>query len=307
MSTFTVFQQMLIMIIMIIIGYCVYKKGFIGEEGAKNMSFLVLNITNPAFVISSAFSEDVTVTHDEIIFALVLTVVFYIVLTAFGHVLPYILGAKKGDRVSYTMLCVYSNVGFIGIPVVSAVLGGNALMYVTVFNIIYTLLFYSHGYMCMLKGVKRAHYKLSVKSFINVGTVAAIIAIIIFWFDIKLPMFVEDTVTYIGRATTFMAMIVLGISFAKLPIKKLICNARIYIMEAVRFVVFPIVITLITKTLIDNEVAVYTVALMAAMPAGNSPLMLATRYDINTDTMSSGILVSTVLSVITVTLTMLVI
>lgn len=298
---------MLIMIIIIAIGYGVYKKGFIGEDGARNISFLVLNITNPAFVISSAFSEDVSITHSEIIFALVLTVVFYVVLTIFGHLLPYIIGAEKKDRVSYTMLCIYSNVGFIGLPVASAVLGGNALMYVTMFNIIYTLLFYSHGYMCMLKDVKEVHYRLSGRSFINIGTIAAVLAILIFWFDIKLPTFVEDTITYTGRATTFLAMIVLGISFAKLPIKKLLCNVRIYIMEVIRFVVFPIVVTLIMKSVLDNTVAISTVALMAAMPAGNSPLMLATRYELNTDTMSSGILVSTLLSVLTVTVTMMVV
>lgn len=298
---------MLIMIIIIAIGYGVYKKGFIGEDGARNISFLVLNITNPAFVISSAFSEDVSITHEEIVFALIITVVFYVVLLAFGHLLPYIIGAKKSDRVSYTMLCIYSNVGFIGLPVTAAVLGGNAMMYATMFNIIYTLLFYSHGYMCMLKDVKDVHYRLSGRSFINIGTIAAVLAILIFWFDIKLPVFVEDTVSYIGRATTFLAMIVLGISFAKLPIKKLLCNFRIYIMEIVRFVAFPIAVTLIVRSFIDNAVAVQVVALMAAMPSGNSPLMLATRYDLNTDTMSSGILVSTLLSVITVTLTMMVI
>ena len=306
MSTWTVFQQMLIIIILILVGYGVYKKGFIGKEGAQDLSFLVLNITNPAFVISTAFSDEITITHRDILLALLLTFVIYIVLIIFGNALPYLLRTKKSERKFYSTLSVYSNVGFIGIPVASAVLGPNSLIYVALFNVVYTLFFYTHGYISMLKGVEGADKKISVKSFINIGTVAAVIAILIFWFDIKLPMVLEDTAVYIGRATTFIAMIVLGITFAELPLKKLLGNVRIYIMVALRYLACPVVVTLIFKSIFGSNIMVQTIALMLAMPAGNSPLMLATRYDMETDTMSSGILVSTLFSVITVTLTSMV-
>ena len=306
MSTLTVFQQMLIVIILIVIGYTVYKKGFIGKEGAQNLSFLVLNVTNPAFVISTAFSEEVTISHEDIIFALVLTFVLYIILIIFGRILPFILRSKKKERRFYEVLCVYGNVGFIGIPVASAVLGPNSLIYVMLFNVVYTLFFYTHGYIIMLDGVEGTGKKISVKRIINIGTIAAVITILLFWFEIRLPMVIEDTISYTGRATTFLAMIVLGISFAELPLKKLLGNVRIYVMEVLRYLVFPIVVALILKSIFGSNVMVQTIALMMAMPAGNSPLMLAASHEMNTDTMSSGILVSTLFSVVTVTLTTMV-
>lgn len=307
MSTLTVFEQMVIILIMISIGYYVSKKGYMCDKGAKDISFLILNVTSPAYVISCAFSdEEIQISHHDILMAAVLAVVLYIILIIFGHTLPYILRAKKEDRVMYALLSIYSNVGFIGIPVSAAVLGQESLVYVTIFNIIYTILFYTHGNIVLLRDVEGADTKLKVTSFINIGTIAATITIFLFWFNIKPPMIIEDTISYTGRATTFLAMIVLGHSFAKLPIRKLIGNVRIYLMIAIRYLVFPIVVVLILKSMFGNNIMVQTMALMFAVPAGNSPIMLATEYGINTDILSSGILVSTVLSVITVTLTTMV-
>lgn len=307
MSTLTVFEQMVIIIIMISIGYYVSKKGYIGDKGARDISFLILNVTNPAFVISCAFSDEgVQISHHDILVAMLLTVILYAVIVIFGHVLPFILGAKKQDRVMYTLLSIYSNVGFIGIPVASAVLGQEALIYVTLFNIMYTILFYTHGNIILLKDVEGADTRIKVSSFINIGTVAAIITILLFWFNIKLPMILEDTISYTGRATTFLAMMVLGHSFSKLPIRKLIGNVRVYLMVAIRYLAFPIVVVLILKSMFGSNIMVEAIALMFAVPAGNSPIMLATEHGINTDILSSGILVSTVLSVITVTITTMV-
>lgn len=306
MSTSVVFQQMLIIIILIIIGYGIYKKGFVGDEGAKNISFLVLNVTNPAYVISSAFSDDISITHEDILFAIVLTFIIYGVLIAFGHILPYIIGVEKAKRKFHAMLSVYSNVGFIGIPVASAVLGQESLIYVTLFNVVYTIFFYTHGYIYLLKDVEGADNRISIKSFINIGTISSVITIIVFWFNIRFPMVIEDTLTYTGRATTFLAMMVLGFSFAKIPFRKILGDPKVYLMVAIRYIAFPVAGTVLLKTLLGDTLLVHTCALMLAMPAGNSPLMLAASYDMETDTMSSGILISTVVSLLSVTLTSMV-
>ena len=298
---------MVIILIMIFIGYYVSKKGFLGDNAARDISFLVLNVTNPAYVISCAFSdEDLGITHDDIIMGLLLTAVIYVVLLAFGHILPYILGAPKSDRVMYAMLSIYSNVGFIGIPVSLAVLGQKSLVYVTFFNIVYTILFYTHGNIIMLRDIEGADKKLKLSNFVNIGTIAAVITILLFWFDVKPPIIIEDMISYTGRATTFLAMMVLGFSFSKLPMKKIFGNVRIYLMIAIRYLAFPIVVVLILKSMFGNNIMVQAIALMVAVPPGNSPIILATKYGINTDIMSSGVLVSTVLSVITVTLTTMV-
>lgn len=304
MSTTIVFQQMLIMLILISVGYILYKKGFITDEGSRILSFLVVNITNPCFVISSGFSDDgFDITHEQLFLGLIITALIYVIMAVFGLLMPRILRAEKEDYRFYEVMCVYSNVGFIGIPVAKAVLGSESIIYVTLFNIMYSLFFYTHGYRCILRDVDGPDTKSSLKKVINFGSVAAVITIILVWFNIQLPMIVEDIIEYTGRSTTFIAMVVLGVSFARLPIKKLIGDIRIYLMVVIRYLAFPIALAFILRHFLGDSLIVEVAALMTAMPAGNTPLMLAEENGLKTEKLSSGILVSTVLSVITVSLT----
>ncbi len=305
MSGTIVFQQMLVILILVAIGYGVYKKGWITDAGSRSMSFLVVNITNPALNISSAFRDDLQVTHKDILSALLLYLILYLILTAFGHLLANVLADKKENRRYYIMQVMYTNVGFIGIPLASAVLGSEAVVYVAIYNIIYNIFFYTHGYTVMFSGIENINYKVSWKTFINVGTISSILCVFIFWYRLRFPAVIEDVITAGGKATTFMAMIVLGVSLAKIPLKKLVGNYRIFILWGARFLIFPIVAGIVLTRCMDMSLMTSTLILLLAMPVGNMPLMIATQYELDTDILSSGIFISTVLSIVTVTLTSL--
>ncbi len=306
MSTSVVLQQMLVIIILIAVGYAMFKKGLITDEGSKTMSFLVLTITNPAVCISSAFSDEVNITHADILMGLVLGVIMYVFLIVFGHLFSAILTKDNEKRRIYTMLQIYANVGFIGIPVTSAVLGEQSLVFVTISLIIYNILFYTHGYSTMLSGRKDIQYKFTWKSLINVGTVSGVIAIAVFWFNLRFPAFIETTISTAGNATTFMAMIVLGISIAKIPLKNLISDKKIYLIWAVRYLLVPIAFALVLKKILGPSVMVSAFGILMAMPVGNMPLMLANQYGLETETFSAATFLTTILSVLTVTLTTMV-
>jgi predicted permease len=306
MSTSVVLQQMLVIIILIAIGYALFKKGFVTDEGSKTMSFLVLTITNPAVCISSAFSEEVEITHWDIIMGLIIGAAMYAFLIVFGHLFSALLTKDNEKRRTYAMLQIYANVGFIGIPVTSAVLGEHSLVFVTVSLIIYNILFYTHGYSTMLSGRKDVEYKFTWKSLINVGTVSGVIAILVFWFRLRFPEFIEATISSAGKATTFMAMIVLGISIAKIPLKSLIGDKKLYLIWAVRYLLVPIAFALVLKNILGSSVMVDAFAILMAMPVGNMPLMLANQYGLETETFSAATFLTTILSVFTVTLTTMV-
>ncbi len=296
---------MLIILILIIIGYMTYKKGYVNDEGAKTLSFLVVNITSPLYVISTAFSNDISISHDEFIFALLLVFAIYAILIIFSYLLPILLRVQKQERKIYTMLSIYTNTSFIGIPVATAILGTASLVYVAMFNIAFSLLFYTHGHICLLKGVEGAG-GISLKRFINIGTICTVITLLIVWFNLDLPEIVEDTLTYAGRATTFMAMIVLGVSFAKMPLKKLFGNKKIYMLIIARFLLLSLVYALVLKQLFGDSLMARTMSLLLSLPSGNSPLLLGTRHNMDMETMTTGILLTTFFSVITVPITALV-
>ena len=302
MSTFIVFQQMLVIFILIAVGYALCKKGALTDTGSKLLSFLVVNVTNPALILSSVLEENREVTRQDVLVMILVTAAIYAVLIVLGWVLPRLFHAPADKRKFYTVMVVYANTGFIGIPVISAVLGTQALIYVTVFNIAFTLIFYTHGARVLQSGESGERQKISWKTFINIGTVSGLLALLIFWFGLRLPAVLEDSISYIGRSTTFLSMVVLGVSLAQMPLRKIFSSVRLLLFLVVRMLALPILICLVLKQLIGGGLMIQAIALMLAMPSANLPLMFSKQNGIKTDTLSQGIVLSTLLSIVTITL-----
>lgn len=307
MSTMIVFRQMLVILILIALGYVLYRMGKISDDGSRTMSFLVVNITNPAVVLTSAFQEDNSLSHQDLLLGLLVCAVIYVILIILGKLLPVLMGTRKDQRRFYTMLCVYSNVGFMGIPLVSAILGSEAVLYVTLMVILFNIFFYTHGYATILSGVENASYKVSWKSFINVGTVSGVIAIVACWFRLRPPEVIVETVGYAGKATTFLAMVVLGAALAKTAGSSILNNKRVIIFWGLRYMGFPLLAGLLLKAVLGSTLLSTTLCFLMAMPAASMPLMLADQYGQDTEILSSETFLTTVLCIIPVTLMTLIV
>ena len=139
MSTAVVFQQMLIIFMLIGIGFLIFKKVWCPHESSKYFSFLVTSVCNPAIMISSALDKETTATRGDILITASIAFVVFVILIIAGYILPILLRAPKNEHKFYNMMTVYGNISFIGIPVGSAVLGTSAVIYVTVFNLFFNV------------------------------------------------------------------------------------------------------------------------------------------------------------------------
>ena len=138
------------------------------------------------------------------------------------------------------------------------------------------------------------------RQFLNVGTLAAVLAIVIFWFQIPLPGVLKDSLTYAGRCTTFLSMVVLGATLAQMPFRELFSGWRLYAFAAVRMILLPVLMGLILGRISDNTMMVGASVLVMAMPVANMPLMLAKQYGLECGVLSKGIVLTTLLSLITI-------
>ena len=140
----------------------------------------------------------------------------------------------------------------------------------------------------------------NLRQMINTGTISALLALILYVAGLSLPHLLMLTVDYAGRSTTFLSMMVLGMAVARMQVGRVIRNYRLIVFSLVRLILVPLVILFILKLFIYDDLILYTCALMLAVPAGNMPLIMATRQGLKAETISDGIVLSTVLSVITI-------
>ena len=299
MDSIVVVKQMAIIFILILVGVLMHHRGRLGKETVGNVSWLVINICNPMTLIYSALSSKTRLSVSELAAAVACFAVMYALLFAMAYVLPVLLRTDKADRYPYVMLTLYTNVGFIGIPFVAAVLGNDALVYVSICCLVFNILIYTHGIHVMKKAGNAGGKEHSLLNIINAGTVSSLITIVIFATGIRVPTLVSDTVNYMGKCTTMLSMLVLGAAVANMNVRSVFGSLRLYIFTAVRGILLPVIITYIMIHFTENDMLSKVIMVMAALPCANMPLMLAKEYEADESVISAGIILTTLMSVVT--------
>ena len=299
MSTSIVLQQMGVITILVGIGIFLYKRGVVDDHTSQRMSTIVMDVCNPALILASLLSGNVTATHHDLIVAIVLGASFYIGLVILGFIFPKLIRGGEDSRF-YNMMTVYTNVGFIGIPVARAILPENAILSVIICNVMYSLLFYTHGIIVMSNGKE----KLSLKKILSPGTIMAVVSLVIFWFNIYLPPIIANSISYLGNATVFLSMTLLGVGIARSNITSGIKNPRIWIYIIVRMIAVPVALFFALKMAGFSSITIMGLCLMAAMPIGNLPLIQCEKMGEDTELLSGAIAISTLSSIATITVLM---
>ena len=338
--TTVVISQMIMIFLLIAIGFGLSRNSHLTSESSRDLSWIVLNITNPITILVAAIEDEQKVSAMELAVAFALFIGIYIFLGIVAYLLPILMGVERDDRYSYRYLSVFSNVGFIGIPFCSAVLGVHSLIYVSICSLVFNLIAYTVGMSAMEKvgmrqngAVKRGGVDsresltggdagmggdstsgesrcsgeggarktmAGLKKVVNSGTVFSILTIVVYIMDIKFPSVIMNTLSYIGKSTTFLSMIVLGVSVASLSVKEIFGKPALYVFTLLRQIVVPVALIFVLKPFVDNTLLLQTAIIMVAMPCANLPLMMAKQYRAKEDTISSGIMLTTFCAILTI-------
>lgn len=306
MSIWIVQKQMIIIFILILTGVFLFKKKHLSNDSAKQLSWIIVNITNPITLLCAALSEEEKVGAGEVGLAFLCFIVMYAILIPAAYLIPVLLGVQKDRRYAYRMLAIFGNVGFIGIPFSSAVLGPQSLIFVSICCLTFNMIIYTYGFASIKETAAEQHpeekqaYEFSFKNLINSGTVMAVVTIVVYLTDVKVPELVQSTLSYIGNCTTFLSMMVLGVSVAQMVPKEVFTRWRLYVFVVIRQILVPILLIFILKPFIENKLILHTVAVMSSMPAANMPLMMAKQFGVKEDMISAGIILTTITSIVTI-------
>lgn len=300
---------MMIIFILIMAGATLFRKSMLSADSSKQISGLITNLCNPALLICSAFTDEPKASTSQLLTGALIVVLSYAILILCSYLIPYVLRVPREEHFAYHLITIYGNVGFIGIPLASAVLGASSLIYVSLNNLAYNILIYTQGIATIKKAAQQQEKQTEgsfsrlltgFKKFINVGTISALLTIVLYISDIKLPVLFSDTLDYIGRSTTFLSMLVLGVSVAQMPIKEIFSDGKLYFHVALRMILLPIACSFLFGLITDNALIISTTTLMLAVPAGNMPLIFSQKYGLESQTISRGIILSTLLSLLTI-------
>ena len=298
MDIMVVFQTMLKLFLLLILGFVLFKCHIFDEYTNKKISALIVNVASPMLIISSI--AGVEGNDKSIVFLMIgAGILMYIGFIILGKIINRIFPFPKKDSPVYECMVVFANTGFMGYPVLLDVFGQEAVFYASLIHMAFNFFVYTYAIMCLTKS-DDSEFKLNFKQLLTPGIVLIFIGILIYLFDMQLPSVLMDTINSVGSLTAPLSMMMIGSSLAVYPIKDSFTDWRSYVFAFVRLIIVPFVTMIVCRLLHINPYYANITIITNAMPVGSMVLMLATQYNANVKIVTKNIVVSTLLSVITI-------
>ena len=303
-NSFIIFQKLLVLFGFMFIGYLSYKKEWITNHTESQLSGLVLNIFNPTLIISGVVGSSENGNWTMVLINLLLAVILFAILIFISPLFVRILRIPKNERNIYSVMLIFSNLGFMGIPIIEELYGKGAIIYVVLYSFVYSIIFYSYGIYLFekekaLQTGEKAKIKFEWKKMINRGIAASLIAMVIFLFQIKVPAPAVSFVDYLGNLCIPLSMILTGVSVAKLPLIEVFKDKKMYFFTFLKMLVIPIIAAVLIRNFHLDPVLSGIMVLMFGMPNGSMAVMMAIDYGLDSSICSRGIVLTTLLSIIT--------
>ena len=305
MSTFIVIQQMLVLFALMVVGYFCYKAAWLDKNAYGKLSKIVVNVMNPMLIINGVLNKDTGDDYRKVLTNLLLVGIYFVLLIMMSFLVVRILKISHPLESLYRLMLIFSNVGFIAIPVISSVYGESAVLYIAFYILGYNFLLYTYGLHLVEVSVgenESGKGEKAYKKIINSGVIACIAAILIFATGIRVPSSVEAFVSYLGEPAVPLSMLLIGASMAQQDLKQLFADIKMYLFLLIRMLLIPVAAVFIIKGIAIDPRIKGTFILMLAMPVGSIVVLLAADRGADETCCIKGSILSTLFSVVTIPL-----
>lgn len=292
-------EIMVILFTIVVLGYALCKLGYMGDKFDQKLSSIVIDVTCPALILSSVMGAELP---DRSLILPLLGIGFltYILLLVFGFWVPRFVAKSRDEQGMIGFALMFANVGFIGYPIVSAIFGPKAVFYAALLNIPNTFFIFTAGVM-LVKGEHNMK-SLSAKVLFSPAMIAAFVAALMVAFGVRTTDIIARPVTMVGNITIPAALMVIGSSMARLPLKEIIGSPKVYVASLLRLVVVPLSVYFLFRFCGVSDVINNINTVIIAMPVASYGTMFCLKYGRNPSLMTEMTFVTTLGSILTIPL-----
>ena len=279
-----ILKQTITMGLYMLMGFVLYRTGKLTKEGSRCIATMLLWLILPVVIIRSFLKPFSMDNLAALGFSFLLGGIAYVV----AMVLSWLVYRKDPlDCFS----SAFSNVGFMGIPVVQSIYGPDGVALLSMFILMFNLFFFSYGVLLISGGLK-----LNLKVLLNACIFSALLGLLFGVTGWRLPGPVENTLASIGSMNTPLAMMVIGASVAHSDIRKALTNMRMYRVCLLSMFLMPVLILMVVRFLPIDPMLAGICVLLAAMPIAGNCGMVSDIYTPDDMTASHSVMVSTLMS-----------
>lgn len=292
---------MLTLFALVAVGFVAGKLGYLGGDFDRQLSRLVINITCPALILSSAMTGELP-DRRYILPLLLISTLTYLLLTAVGFLLPRYLTSDRNAQGPVGFALIFGNVGFMGYPVVASIFGHEAVFYAAVLNVVNTFAVFTIGTILITGGSNdRKHSEKKVIYSTPMFAAYLTMAIVALRID-NIPDAISQPLTMLGNITVPAALLIIGSSMSQLSLRTMLGNCTVYTTTLLRLAILPVGIHFLMKLMGFAPLVNNINTLVIAMPVATYGTILCLKYGKDTTMITEVTFVTTLVSVVTIPL-----
>ncbi len=289
--------SVLTLFLMMGVGFFCGKKGMLSKDTLSQLSTILLYIVCPAIMIDAFLAEECNwVTVRQLLIAggvLVGTYVLNMLLVQLCF-----RRSRAEDRGVLRFASIYGNTGFMGIPLIQAVLGAPGMLATVTGLVVFNISIWTHGGFLM-GGRAQVSPK---KAVLNPGVIGFAIALVLFLLRVELPSPIGSAVGFIGDLNTPLAMLVIGGQMAAVNLKEVFGDWRLFVVSGLKLLAMPAITMLVLLPFGLDSTTYVAVSILAGCPVAGATSLFCQIVRRDTSLAARAVTLSTILCIITLPL-----
>ena len=305
----TVAVQVGVLFALMAVGAVCRRVRLVDETAVKGIVNVLLLVVTPSLIVDSFQRPfDSSMMHGFF---------WAFAIASFAHFAIILLARlfSRGDDKSRPVLrlaMVFSNAGFMGIPLEQAILGAEGVFYGIVYVVVFNFFMWSWGLYEMRGKVPlsnsnsrlqlgREKWRSLRPMIVNPGTVGLAIGLPLFFASVSLPAILKTPISLLAELNTPLAMLVIGFYLAGADFRRVIRMPSAYLAAAVRLIAYPLAVVALLFPLRAHFPREMMLALVtaASAPVAAMVSMFASKFERDVDLSVGLVSGTTLLSILT--------
>ncbi len=288
----TVGNYVLILFILIGVGFVSAKTRLLTNKSVKEITDFVLYIVTPCVIINSYCREF----DRAMLSGFIITMIAAVISFAINILLSHLLIRDKDTAREKTLRfgSVFSNCGYMSLPLQSALLGEEGVFYGATYIAVFQVVLWTYGVILMSGSIKNVSLK---KIFVNPGVIGTAIGLIVFIFSVPIPFTVLEPIKYLAALNTPIPMVIVGFHLANASLK--VTGFSAWSAIVFRLIVSPLLMLFGLYAFGITGVVLTACTIAAAAPFAAATTMFSEKFGADTALSATGVSLTTLLSIIT--------
>lgn len=311
-------NQVFIMFLLLAVGFFLYKIKFVSQSTTKQMTSIVLHLVTPALILNTYQMDYDTALTKNMLTGFLLSAASILI----GLIISNFARIRNKKSLSIERFTViFSNCGFMAIPLIDAVFGEIGVFYCNTYMTMFNIIVWTYGVALMNRkdpgerqtthaasealrkepksGIKK-NLLSSLRPFLTPTMVCIVFGLLCYFLQIKFPSPVKTTVGYIASMNTPLAMIVSGMYIAQSDFLSAFKKLRNYYIVFLKCFLVPIAVLFAFLLLPIDDTLFTTVLIASACPSASMSVLFAGIYGKDVETASNIFTMTTLLSILSI-------